>query len=252
MPYAFLDHPGPVPYAHRGGALEGLENTMPAFEAATALGFRYLETDARVTADGVLVAFHDDDLSRTCGRPGLISELPWSEVRTARVGGQEDIPLLEDVIAAFPDARFNLDPKSDAAVAPLIDAIRRTGSLERVCVGAFTHKRLIEVRRALGPKLCTSMGPIEVARWLATSFLSGGFGAPRVPIAQVPLRQEPIPIVTARTVRAAAARKIQVHVWTIDDADEMDRLLDLGVQGIITDRPQVLKEVLQRRGQWYE
>jgi glycerophosphoryl diester phosphodiesterase len=99
---------------------------MPAFEAAVALGYRYLETDARVTADGVLLAFHDDDLSRTCGRPGRISELPWSEVKTARVGGKEPIPRMEDVLGAFPDARLNLDAKSDAGVAPMIDVIRRT------------------------------------------------------------------------------------------------------------------------------
>jgi glycerophosphoryl diester phosphodiesterase len=252
MSYAFLDHPGPLAYAHRGGALEGLENTMPAFEAALALGFRYLETDARVTSDGVLLAFHDDDLSRTCGRPGRISELPWSEVKTARVGGKEPIPLMEDLLGALPEARINLDAKSDAVVAPMIDVIRRTGSLERVCVGAFTDRRLQEVRRALGPKLCTSMGPFEVARWLAASFAPRGLGMPKVPVAQVPLTQGPVPVVTARSVRAAAAKGLQVHVWTIDDAAEMDRLLDLGVRGIITDRPHVLKEVLQRRGQWFE
>ena len=252
MSYAFLDHPGPVPYAHRGGALEGLENTMAAFAAATALGFRYLETDARVTADGVVVAVLDDDLSRTCGRPGMISELPWSDVRTARVGGTEPIPLLEDVIGTFPEARVNLDAKSDAVVAPMIEVIRKTASLERVCVGAFTDRRLVDIRRALGPRLCTSMGPKEVARWIACSFVPGGIGLPRTPVAQVPVRRDRIPIVTPRSVRAARAHNVQVHVWTIDDPAEMERLLDLGVQGIITDRPHVLKEVLQRRGQWYE
>src|SRR4029450_9789467 len=139
-------------------------------------GFRYLETDARVTSDGVLLAFHDDDLSRTCGRPGRISELPWSEVKTARVGGKEPIPLMEDLLGALPEARINLDAKSDAVVAPMIDVIRRTGSLDRVCGGAFTDRRLQEVRRALGPKLCTSMGPFEVARWLAASFAPRGLG----------------------------------------------------------------------------
>jgi glycerophosphoryl diester phosphodiesterase len=251
VPYAFLDHPGPIPYAHRGGALEGLENTMPAFEAAIALGYRYLETDARVTSDGVLVAFHDDDLSRTCDRAGLISELPWSEVQTARVDGKEPIPLMEDVLGTFPQARINLDAKSDRAVPPLIEAIRRTASVERVCVGAFSGKRLKEIRSTLGPTLCTSMGPLEVTRWMAASLL-GGRGTPSVPVAQVPCKQFGIPVVTGRSVRAADRRGIQVHVWTIDDQAEMESLLDLGVHGIMTDRPQVLKEVLQRRGQWFE
>jgi glycerophosphoryl diester phosphodiesterase len=251
MPFAFLDHPGPIPYAHRGGALEGLENTMPAFEAVTALGYRYLETDARVTADGVLVAFHDDDLSRTCDRPGLISELPWSEVQAARVGGKEPIPLMEDMLGTFPQSRINLDAKSDSAVEPLIDAIRRTASVERVCVGAFSDKRLKEIRTAFGPTLCTSMGPFEVARWMAASLI-GGWGTPSVPVAQVPLKQSGIPVVTGRSVRSANRHGVQVHAWTIDEPAEMERLLDLGVHGIMTDRPHVLKEVLQRRGQWFE
>jgi glycerophosphoryl diester phosphodiesterase len=251
MEYAFLDHPGPIPFAHRGGALEGLENTLPAFEAATKLGYRYLETDCRVTADGVLLAFHDDDLSRTCDRPGKISELPWSEVQNVRVGGREPIPLLEDLLGHFPTARFNLDAKSDATVMPMIETIRRTGSIDRVCIGSFTDGRLKQIRAALGPRLCTSMGPIEVCRWLAGSLLPGGLGIPRVPIAQVPVKKDGVPVVTARSVRAADRKGIKVQVWTIDDPAEMDRLLDLGVQGLITDRPQTLKEVLQRRGQWF-
>jgi glycerophosphoryl diester phosphodiesterase len=225
---------------------------MPAFEAALALGYRYLETDARVTADGVLVAFHDDDLGRTTDHSGTITELPWSEVQKARVGGKEPIPLMEDLLGAFPQARINLDAKSDGAVDPLIDVIRRTASIDRVCVGAFSDKRIKQVRSALGPTLCTSMGPIEVARWTAASWLLGGRGTPSIPVAQAPVKQFGIPIVTARSVRAAERHGVQVHVWTIDEPAEIERLLDLGAHGIMTDRPLVLKEILQRRGQWHE
>ena len=131
-------------------------------------------------------------------------------------------------------------------------SIRRSASVERVCVGAFTVKRLKQIRAALGPRLCTSMGPLEVARWLAASSYLGGLGMPKVPVAQVPLKKSVVPIVTGRSVRAGTAHDVQVHVWTIDDPDEMDRLLDLGVDGLMTDQPSVLKEVLQRRGQWFE
>ena len=253
MPYAFLDHPGPIPFAHRGGALEGLENTMPAFEAAMALGYRYLETDARVTADGVLVAFHDDDLSRTCDRAGSITKLPWSEVQAARVGGKEPIPLLEDVLGAFPQARINLDAKSDGAVAPLIDAIRRTASVERVCVGCL--QREADQADPICPR--PDVVHVDGTRWRwrggrPASWLLGGRGTPSVPVAQVPVKQYGIPIVTGRSVRAADRHGVQVHVWTIDEPAEIERLLDLGVHGIMTDRPLVLKEVLQRRGQWFE
>jgi glycerophosphoryl diester phosphodiesterase len=251
MDFAFLDHPGPIPFAHRGGGIEAVENTMAAFEMSVGLGYRYLETDVQMTADGVLLAFHDDDLQRTCGRPGKISELPWSEVQTARVDGKEPIPLLEDVFGAFPSARINVEPKSTRTVDPFIDVIRRTGSADRICVGSFDGKRIERVRAAFGPKLCTSMGPTEIARWLAASWLPGGWGMPKVPVAQVPVRYKRVSIVTSRTVRAAHDHGIQVHVWTIDDPGEMDRLLDLGVDGIMTDQPSVLKAVLQRRGQWF-
>jgi glycerophosphoryl diester phosphodiesterase len=250
MDYAFLDHPGPIAYAHRGGSLENPENTMAAFEAATRLGFRYLETDVRMTADGVLVAFHDEDLQRMCGRPGKISDLPWSEVQTARVSGREPIPRIEDVLGSFPSAMVNLDAKNDACAEPLVDVIKRTNSTERVCVGAFTDRRLKRIRDALGPRLCTSMGPVEVARWRVSSLLPGSPFLPHTPVAQVPVSYNGFPLVTARSVRAVAHRGIQVHVWTIDEAGEIDRLLDLGVQGIITDRPTVLKETLERRGEW--
>jgi glycerophosphoryl diester phosphodiesterase len=250
--FPFLDHPGPIPFAHRGGGIEGIENTMSAFERSIALGYRYLETDVQMTADGVLVAFHDDDLGRTCRRPGKISELAWSEVRTALVDGKEPIPLLEDVLGGFPHARINVEPKGSRAVHAFIDVVRRTGSTDRICVGSFDGKRIQQVRAALGPTLCTAMGPTEVGRWLVGSRMPRAFGVPKVPVAQVPVKRHRIPILTPRTVQAAHRHGIQVHVWTIDDPGEMDRLLDLGVDGIMTDQPTVLKAVLQRRGQWFE
>ncbi len=252
MSYAFLDHPGPIPYAHRGGALEGLENTMPAFEAAVALGYRYLETDARVTADGVLLAFHDDDLSRTCGRPGLISELPWSEVKTARVGGKEPIPLMEDVLGTFPDRRINLDAEERCRRRP--DDRRHPPDRQP---GAGLRRRVHGPTPGRGPQGARSEA-VHVDGTARGRPLAHRELPPRrarhaeVPVAQVPLTKGPVPVVTGWSVRAAAAKGIQVHVWTIDEAAEMERLLDLGVRGIITDRPHVLKEILQRRGQWFE
>ena len=249
--FPFLDWPGPLAFAHQGAHVAGGpgENTMAAFAAAVALGYRYLETDAHVTADGVLVAFHDDNLDRLTDRTGLIGDLPYAEVRAARVRGGEGVPLLEDVLAAWPDVRVNIDPKHDAAVAPLVDLIRRTGTLDRVCFGAFSDRRLARLRAALGPGACTSMGPRQVARLVAASrrMPAGSFPAACV---QVPTNQGPIPLVTERFVAAAHERGLPVHVWTINDADEMHRLLDLGVDGIMTDRTDVLKDVLTARGSW--
>ena len=139
--WPFLDHPGPLPFAHRGGASQWPENTMPAFEGAVALGYRYLETDAHVTADGVCLAFHDDHLDRVTDRTGAIADLPYRLVKDARVDGREPIPLLEDLIGSFPAVRINIDPKHDEVVEPLAAVIRRTGALGRVCLGSFSDDR---------------------------------------------------------------------------------------------------------------
>lgn len=217
---------------------------MPAFAGAVELGYRYLETDVQVTSDGVLLAFHDNDLSRTCGRPGTISGLPWSEVQTARVDGREPIPLLADLLDAFPTVRLNIDCKTDAAVDPLIAALRHHGALDRVCVGSFSHRRIVRLRKELGANLCTSMSPLEVARWR--------FGLPPagVPVAQVPVAQGRIPVVTRWTVDLAHRHGVQVHVWTINEPEDMLRLLELGVDGVMTDYPAVLKQLMEQRGEW--
>ena len=241
----FLDWPTPLAFAHRGGASEAPENTLPAFERAVQLGYTYLETDVHVTADGVLVAFHDTDLSRTCGRPGIITELPWSDVSAARVGGREPIPLMEDLLEAFPDARFNIDCKSNAAVDALVAAITRSNCGPRVCISAFDDRRLRRLRVALGPGVCTSLGPAQIAALRFLGRTAGGGAA-----AQVPVKQGRVTLVDERFVSGAHRRGLQVHVWTIDDADEMRRLLDLGVDGIMTDRPARLRDVLVERGEW--
>src|SRR3990170_5017497 len=131
--YPFLDWSGPIPFAHRGGASEAPENTMPAFEHAIRLGYRYLETEVHVTSDGELLAFHDDRLDRVTDATGLIAALPWATVQRARVDGREPIPRFEDLLGAFPEARVNVDPKHDAAVEPLAEVLRRTGAAGRVC-----------------------------------------------------------------------------------------------------------------------
>jgi glycerophosphoryl diester phosphodiesterase len=143
----------------------------------------------------------------------------------------------------------NIDPKHDAAVGPLIDLIERTGTVDRVCIGAFSDRRLSRIRAALGPAVCTSMGPRQVARLVAAARgLPGGtFSAACV---QVPVKRGPVPLVNERFVAAAHERDLQVHVWTVNHADEMHRLLDMGVDGIMTDRADTLKTVLLGRGEW--
>jgi len=223
---------------------------MPAFEHAVGLGYRYVETDVHVTADGVLLAFHDDHLDRVTDGTGSIAELDHAVVRRARIDGREPIPLLEDILGTWPELRVNIDPKHDGCVDALAEVIRRTGSIDRVCVGAFSDRRLARLRSMLGADLCTALGPRGVARLRGASWRLPA-GRPQAGCAQVPRSMGRVRIVDEAFLGAAHERGMQVHVWTIDDPDEMHELLDLGVDGIMTDRPGVLRDVLVARGQWH-
>ena len=251
MLHPFLDARLPLAFAHRGGASDAPENTMPAFQNAINLGYRYLETDVHATSDGVLLAFHDDDLARTCATPGRISEMVYEQVRLARVNGREPIPLMADLLSTWPDARINIDCKSDNALCPLIDLLTETNCLDRVCVGSFSDARLQTIRDHFGPALCTSLGPKEVARLRLRSWLRRKPQFASANAAQIPLKQGPITVTDKNLVDAAHDAGLQVHVWTIDDVSEMKHLLDIGVDGIMTDRPAVLREVLQSRNLWH-
>lgn len=247
--HPYLNHPGPLAFAHRGGAEEHPENSLAAFAHAVSLGYRYLETDVHLTADGVVLAFHDDSLDRVTDRSGLISECTAAEVAQARISGVEHIPTLDELFEAFPETCINIDPKDDRVVDPLVATIQRHKALDRICIGSFSGRRLTRCRRLLGPGLCTSAGPLDTVRFRLASL---GLATPPTGIncLQVPVRQSGIPVVDRRFVDHAHQRGLQVHVWTIDEPNEMHRLLDLGVDGLMTDRPSALRSVLLERDQW--
>ena len=247
--------PPPLPFAHQGGGLEHTENSWEAFEHASALGYPYLETYVQTSSDGVVFCLHDPTLDRTTSGRGKASEQPWSAIGALRVNGSErPPPRLDEVLARWPDLRVNVEPKTDDAVAPLIRVIREADAVVRVCIGSFSGRRIKRMRDVLGPQLCTSTGPLATLRLVVGSFLPGLVGRLVARTAagcyQLPVKQWFVPVTTARTLRLAHALGKQVHVWTIDDAAEMRRLLDLGVDGIMTDRPTVLRDVLVERGQW--
>ncbi|MGW4474157.1 glycerophosphodiester phosphodiesterase [Nonomuraea sp. NPDC004354] len=255
--FAFLDHPGPLAFAHRGGALEGHENTAAAFERAVELGYTYLETDAHATSDGVLLAFHDHTLDRVTSHRGKIAELPYRVVRHARIGGVHDIPLMEDLIGSFPEARFNIDVKEAGTIEPLAAMVRRTNAYDRICLTSFSDERLARARAAMGREVCSALGPRGVAALRAAATTSGygrvlaRLARSGVPCAQVPVGFRGLRVTTRSLVRTAHALGMQVHVWTINDTLRMDQLLDLGVDGIMTDNISGLREVLDRRGLWH-
>lgn len=249
--HPYLDHEGPIAFAHRGGTSVAPENTLRAFQDAVDLGYQYLETDVHATADGTLVAFHDDDLKRTCDQELSIATSNWSAISQARISGTDPIPLMEDLLGSWPEARFNIDCKSEAALEPLVACIKRTNSIDRVCVGSFSDSRLQRIRDALGSKACTSMGPKDVAKFVAASQLHTPYTpAPTVLCAQVPVKQSQLPIVTKKSVALAHKLGLKIHVWTIDDPLEIARLLDLGVDGIMSDDTRALRDVFAARGLW--
>lgn len=253
MTHPFFDHPGPIAVAHRGGAGVEPENTMRAFERAVADGFRWLETDVHATADGELVAFHDESLDRVTDGRGVIRDLPWADVRRARVTGTEPIPRLVDLLEAFPDARFSIDPKHDSAVGPLVEVIRRTDVLERVCFGAFSDRRLGRLRRDLGAGACIGLGPYGTA---AVALRSRGVPAPlprhRPDCVQPPFVFRGRTFVTRRYVETARSLGLAVVTWTVDDVDDLHAVLDAGVDAVITDHPARLRAVLEARGAWFD
>lgn len=253
-PLPYLDHPGPIALAHRGFSLDGLENTMSAFAAAVDHGCRYVETDVHATSDGVLVAFHDDHLDRVTDGTGAIEELPWSTVRTARVGGREPIPTLEELLGAWPELRVNIDVKADAAVEPTIRLLNDRGVHDRVLVGSFDDRRRRAVLDGLGAPVATSAGSTVVRGFVLGHRLPGGGVLRRVvqgiDVLQVPERAGRVRIVTRASIEAAHEAGVGVHVWTVNDPADFHRLLDWGVDGLVTDRVDLLRKVLADRGAW--
>lgn len=245
----------PIVVAHRGGAGECPENTAEAFLTMGERGFRYLETDARATLDGVAVLSHDATLDRTVGAGGKVGGYTWREL--ARVRGADGGPAVMRVDEAFekyPDAVFNIDAKSDGVAAPLVRAIREAGAQGRVCVASFSERRLRRMRDEL-PGTASSLGIGAVARIVAASRVRKGAarlrllkGLPKAQVVQVPLSFRGVPVLTEGFVASAHEAGIAVHAWTIDDVDVAARLLDMGVDGIITDVPTAMYEGLRERG----
>lgn len=247
----FLDWPAPIAMAHRGFSRDGWENSRAAFAAAVDLGYRYVETDVHATADGVLVAFHDDTLDRVSDGSGAISALPWSVVRQARIGGTQPIPTLDELLETWPNLRVNIDCKAGTAIGPLAATIEKHRAHDRVCVAAFSDQRRREVLSQLSRPVVTSAGQSVIAgakllRW--TPLRHKPFGG--VDILQIPERHGRLRILTPALLARAHAAGVTVHVWTVNQAPDMHRLLDAGVDGILTDQAEVLKQVLTERGQW--
>ncbi|PZF88007.1 glycerophosphodiester phosphodiesterase [Micromonospora deserti] len=249
--HPYLDTPGPLAFAHRGGAAEGDENTAAAFARAIDLGYRYVETDVHGTADGVAVVFHDATLHRVTGERGRIADLRWADLASVRVGGAAVVPRLDEVLDAWPQVRFNIDVKADGGIEPTVATVARAGAGDRVLLASFSDARLARLRALTEGRVATGLGMRGVARLRMASLTSRALRLPpSVVAAQVPVRYGRVPVVDRRLLAYAHRLGLQVHVWTIDEPAEMHELLDLGVDGIMTDHVGVLRDVYRSRGHW--
>lgn len=244
----YLDTVAPFGFAHQGGTDVAAGNTVASFDHAAALGYRYIETDVQVTSDGVLALFHDDDLEPTTGVPGPVSSRTWAELAEIRVAGSHPIPRFDEVLDRYPAMRFNVEPKSDQSVDPLIDLIRRRQLADRIGVGSFSGSRVARLRAAV-PGLATSPGPWGIALILLMALVWPRW-RPRHTMVQIPRRAWVLPLASRFWIRRYHRMGLQVHVWTINEEADMRALLDAGVDAIMSDRTELLRSVLEQRGAW--
>lgn len=247
----FFDPAPPRVLAHRGLALEAPENTLLAFQKAVEIGVTHLETDVHGSSDGVSVISHDPDLTRLAGRPVRVGQLRAAELRGIDLGHGQAFCSLAEALDAFPDARFNIDIKSADAVAPTVAAIRAAGAVDRVLVGSFSPARRLAVVRQL-PGVATSISSRGAVAAVSAARAAGGLPMLRRILRDVQAVQFPLSILrmstmTPRTIAAFHAAGVEVHAWTINDEPTMERLLDLGVDGLVSDRSDLAIGVLARR-----
>lgn len=244
----------PLAIAHRGFSREGLENSLTAFQAAVEMGFSHVETDLTTTADGVTLAFHDPTLDRTTNQSGAIAQLPYAKVRQARIGGREPIATLRELFTALPGTYFNLDVKDAGSIAPLAALIEELGLHGRVCVTSFSERRRRRVLAMLSRPVTSSPGKILLIAYFAVSPWLPRFLVRvlmrSVDVLQIPASYKGLPLATPKNIDRARSLGLHVHVWTIDEPAHMHALLDMGVDGIMTDRADLLVEVMEQRGHW--
>jgi glycerophosphoryl diester phosphodiesterase len=236
-------------FAHRGGNEFAPENSFRAFKSAVDIGYKYLETDVHLTKDGFLIAFHDDTLDRVTDKSGLIRDLTLSEIKKAKIAGTDEIPLLSELLNSFTDCFFNIDCKVDETVQPLINLINNKDFINRVCIGSFSQKRINFIRKSLGKDVKTSMGPAEVILSKFLSYTSLGYNF-KSSYTSIPIRRYGINLLDERNINYLKSNNQKVIAWTINDEDQMKMLINIGIDGIMTDNLTLLKKVLIEESLW--
>lgn len=247
---SYLSPASPRVFAHRGLAVDVPENTMLAFAKAVATGAQYVETDVHASLDGVSVVAHDPSLTRVAGRDLKVEQLTMAELRRIDLGDGQGFCSLSEALDAFPETRFNIDVKSRGAVLPTVRAIRDLSATDRVLVTSFDEKR-----RAATVEQLPGVASSASARRFLVALLSAKTGispATRRALSglvaiQVPEKALGLRVTTQRVIHRVHALGLEMHVWTINEPQRMRHLLDLGVDGIVTDRADLALEVVDSR-----
>ncbi len=252
----------PVAIAHRGSRVLWPENTEISFQGAYEMGYRHFETDLHVTADDVLVCFHDPTVDRTTNARGRVEHMTVDHLQSLDAGYRHatsegftyrdsgaTVPTLEWLLTTFPEVSVVVDMKSDGLARPLAALIDDLEAHDRLIVGSFSDARLAEFREATGGRVATSVGPAQARRWILASRVGRGAGREAAAL-QLPTSLRGFRVVDEKLVEAAHRSGLQVHVWTVNRRTEMERLLDIGVDGLVTDRPDLLRDLLVERGEW--
>jgi glycerophosphoryl diester phosphodiesterase len=236
--------------AHRGLALDAPENTLLAFAKAVALGVTHIETDVHASRDGIAVISHDPELVRLTGREGRVSDFTLAELRRIDLGHGQAFSSLAEALDGFPETRFNIDVKSEDAVVPTVNAILSAGAISRVLVTSFSEKR-----RHAATRLLSGVATSASASMFATALVTGKVGLSpvlrfalrNVDAVQIPERAAGMNTVSPRQLKLLHSAGIEVHVWTVNDTEDMARLLDLGVDGLVTDRADLAMQLVRSR-----
>ena len=239
---SYLNYSGLAVLAHRGGSIESLENTIESFHYSISLGCKFIETDVQVSSDGIPYIFHDETLKRLTGISKKFSSLDSNEIDRLRIFKSHKIPRLDEALKTFPDTYFQIDVKTDEVAMPALDVIYQRNAQDRVCIASFNSKRLLRVHNKY-PDICLSMGPNEVGKMLLSSY---GLYKNNIigDCLQIPIYYYGIKVVTKRFVDFIHNKGLKICVWTINDEKTFKTLIEMKVDGIITDKPKLLYEVL--------
>ena len=239
---SYLNYSGVAVLAHRGGSFESFENTIESFYYSQSLGCKFIETDVQISSDGIPYIFHDETLTRLLGKNDVFSNLDSSEIEDLRIFESHKIPRLDETLQTFPDMYFQIDVKTDEVAMPALEVIHKCRAEDRVCIASFNSSRLSKVNNKY-PEICLSMGPNEVGKMLLSSF-----GLYKKTIMgdclQVPMYYYGIKVVTKRFIDFIHSKGLKICVWTINDEKTFRKLIEMKVDGIITDKPKFLYEVL--------